>query len=193
MNSHNARPLPWRDQMRRAAEPRTQEIAWLAPPEVIALTSAHYLHAIRWLYECERLYIPNLLLSGATQVTTDDYFHTLRQQISERVSAPTVYGVLRADHRVEVCGFNAAGDVCHLIDHQTDRRMATYHRTTHERLHTQNLGAGALVFRLRYVAQHERWKISRFIQTLPDHYIATRDDKLTFERLQQYPFIGRDA
>lgn len=197
MNSSNSRRVPWGDQMRRVAENPAAVIDWMAPAEVVEDVIAQYLHAIRWLYECERLYSPQVLINGAAKVAIEDFLLDMRIGLMQRSSgkADMVYGVLRADHRVEICGFNAVGDTCYLIDHQTDRRMATYRRTTHERIHTQNLGASALVFRMRYFAQEGRWKISRFEQQLPPGYAARWNEQvMPVERLPEFiDFIGRDA
>ena len=57
--------------------------------------------------------------------------------------------------------------LCYLLDHQAERRMATYDYWTKRRLNTQDLGAGSYVYEMHYDSVAARWKIAKLIQQLP--------------------------
>jgi hypothetical protein len=76
-------------------------------------------------------------------------------------------GVLRAHHQISVRRFSDDGLSCLLIDRQSERRMATYDYWTKQRIHTQDLGSSALVFRMQFDRYTGRWKVDEFIQQLP--------------------------
>ncbi|MFN8561098.1 MAG: hypothetical protein U0703_05615 [Anaerolineae bacterium] len=108
----------------------------MAPDDVAQQVRAHYLDAIHWLND-------SMLMSwaqqwaGAPKHLNGSYLKRYRNLLlTQRESAPLT-GVLRADHSIEVREFSETGGFCLVIDQQTGRRMATYNRRSHARLHTR--------------------------------------------------------
>ena len=163
---NNPGQLPWRAKMRQLRVAEKAE--WMAPDEVVEQVRAHYLEAVAWMSE-------TMLSSWAQQWAQSPHYlngsYLKRQRnliLSERARKRVQFvGVKRANHVVEVRQFSENGSFCLVIDTQTQCRMATYNRRTHERLHTQDLGDGVVVYAMRYDAEGERWKIDSFVQELP--------------------------
>ncbi len=190
MSLNNAGRIPWGDKMRRLNAGSVQKSEWMAPDSVVAQVRAQYLEAINWLHE-------SMLSSWAKQWSTAPNFlngtHLKRYHNSLLLQRDSkgveVSGVLRADHVVEVRQFSESGAFCLVIDHQSQRRMATYNRKTLERLHTQDLGDGVVVYAMLYDAKDQRWKIGSFVQELPPDW-RTRP---MIQELSTMPgAIGRD-
>ncbi len=140
----------------------------MAPEEVVQQVRHHYFEAVNWLHD-------STFASWAAQWSeAPTYLHGtfLKRQQQTLLTArdshgPQIVAVLRCDHTIEVRHFNQYGDDCLVVDHQVGRRMATYNRETQERVHTQDLGDGAVVYRMHYDSRLRRWKIDQFIQELP--------------------------
>ncbi len=165
MSVNSSGHIPWRDKMRRLRG-SAQKSEWMAPDDVVQQVRAHYLDAIHWLND-------SMLMSwaqqwaGAPKHLNGSYLKRYRNLLlTQRESAPLT-GVLRADHSIEVREFSETGGFCLVIDQQTGRRMATYNRRSHARLHTQDLGDGVVVHAMLYDAADGRWKIGGFLQELP--------------------------
>ncbi|MEO8397677.1 MAG: hypothetical protein ABI700_32080 [Chloroflexota bacterium] len=190
MSLNNAGRIPWGDKMRRLNAGSVQKVEWMAPDHVVAQVRAQYLEAINWLHE-------SMLTSWAKQWSTAPNFlsgtHLKRYHNSLLLQRDgkgvEVSGVLRADHVVEVRQFSETGAFCLVIDHQSQRRMATYNRKTFERLHTQDLGDGVVVYAMLYDAKDQRWKIGSFVQELPTDW---RTRPLIQELSTMPGAIGRD-
>lgn len=166
---------------------------WMAPDEVVEGVRGDYLAAMRWLQEHGlapwqyRWRVAPTYLSGPY---LRRFQAILTQQ--DRKGAPAVAGVLRADHQLTVRHFSEDGETCLVVDQQTQRRMATYDRRTQDRVTTQDLGDGALVFRMRYDGVERRWKIDDFVQELPQGW----GQHATTRRIRELPalptVLGRD-
>ncbi len=157
--------VPWANRMRRLRNGKTE---WMAPDDVIEQVREQYLEAINWLNE-------SMLMSWTQQLTAasaylgGSFLRRYRNLLLSQRSARGVQltGVLRADHNVEVRQFSENGGFCLVVDQQTQRRMATYNRRTQERLHTQDMGDGVVVYAMLYDSKDGRWKIGGYIQELP--------------------------
>lgn len=168
MSVNNAGQIPWRDKMRRLRAGAAQKPEWMAPDDVVQQVRAHYLDATHWLND-------SMLMSwaqqwaGAPQHLSGSFLKRFRNLLlTQRDAKGTqLTGVLRADHTIEVREFSENGGFCLVIDQQTERRMATYNRKNHQRLHTQDLGDGVVVYAMLYDAADGRWKIGGFLQELP--------------------------
>lgn len=166
MSVNSTGHIPWRDKMRRLRGGTAEKPEWMAPDDVVQQVRAHYLDAIHWLND-------SMLMSwaqqwaGAPNHLSGSYLKRYRNLLLTQRDATPMTGVLRADHGIEVREFSESGGFCLVIDQQTGRRMATYHRKTHERLHTQDLGDGVVVHAMLYDAEDGRWKIGGFLQELP--------------------------
>ncbi|HVU11972.1 MAG TPA: hypothetical protein VHD90_11875, partial [Phototrophicaceae bacterium] len=149
--------VPWANRMRRLRKGKTE---WMAPDDVIEQVREQYLEAINWLNE-------SMLMSWTQQLTaasaylSGSFLRRYRNLLLSQRSARGVQltGVLRADHNVEVRQFSENGGFCLVVDHQTQRRMATYNHRTQERLHTQDMGDGVVVYAMLYDSKEGRWKI----------------------------------
>jgi hypothetical protein len=180
--------LPWGSKMRRIHA----EAEWMAPEEVVQQVRLHYLEALNWLHD-------SMFESWAAQWSDASAFlngaflkrHQQELLSSRDASLPAVVGVLRCDHTVEVRHFSEHGDDCLVVDHQMGRRMATYNREAQERVHTQDLGDGSVVYRMRYDARSRRWKIDQFIQELPAGWVNARRQLREIGSLP--PNFGRDS
>ncbi len=177
--------FPWSGRMRRA-----HKAEWMAPDDVVQQVREHYLEAINWLND-SMLLTWTQQWSVAPAYLSGSYLRRYRNlMLSQRDNRGVfVSGVLRADHVVEVRQFSENGGFCLVIDWQEQRRMATYNRKTHERLHTQDLGDGTVVYAMLYDAREERWKIGGFIQELPTGWRS----RSKIQELSTLPSeIGRD-
>ncbi|MDX2160142.1 MAG: hypothetical protein SF162_02345 [bacterium] len=160
MTFDNTGSLPWMDRMRRV------ESEWLAPDDVVSQVCAHYVETTEWMN--------NAMLSRSARLwalsphyLSGIYLQRCHDLLLEHKRSPRAIGILRSDHRVEARFFAPNGGYCHLIDYQTGRRMATYDPTTMERITTQDMGASAIVYFMRYDLRDHRWKINAFVQELP--------------------------
>lgn len=192
MASNSARKLPWINKMRRL---RTGSAStdWMAPEHVVEEVQADYLAALDWLQNSQTLPFPQHWRQAADWLAGPflrRYQQLLLRQRSDR-SVP-IYGVLRADHQLEVRGFSKDGRRCWLIDRQHDRRMATYDRRTHERLVTQDMGSGAMVIVMVYAPEDSRWKFEAQIQQLPQGWERRQHFAFVSEQEALPRSIGRD-
>lgn len=160
--------VPWANRMRRIQHRNAPPIEeWMAPDDVVADVVADYLDDAGWLSESSLLPIEQRWSASPLYLSGKFLFDYRRLVIQEREEgAPPFIGVLRADHHVSVRYFKAEGDMCLLVDTQTQRRMAIYDARTRARAGTQDLGSAVLVYRMIYLFDG-RWRIDRFIQQLP--------------------------
>jgi hypothetical protein len=166
MSVNNAGQIPWRSQMRQLRAAQVTE--WMAPDEVVELVRAHYLDAVTWLMDTSLASWAQQWAQAPTRLSGASLKRQRRLILNERSGKGLQFvGVVRADHVVEVRQFSETGSFCLVIDYQSQRRIATYNRKTRERLHTQDLGDGILVYAMRYDAIDQRWKIDSFVQELP--------------------------
>lgn len=168
MAMHSRGQVPWLGKMRRTNPTAARKAEWMAPDEVVDKVRSDYLTAMRWLGD-------NVLASWQQQWMLAPYymsglylkrFQTLVTQYRAGRS-PRAIGVLRADHQVTVRCFSDDGERCYVVDRQTLRRMATYDSRTRERVMTQDLGDGAVVYAMRFDAADGRWKLDEFVQEMP--------------------------
>jgi len=178
--------IPWSDKMRRVPTADDQWPEWMAPDDVVRGVKAHYLEAIGWLHDSAvrswsyQWEVAARFLSGDRLKQHRDLLLELRAQ-----GEPQVIGILRAGHIVDVRHFSWDGERCLVIDRQTQRRMATYHPATRERVHTQDLGSGIAVCAMVYHLEDRRWKIDAFIQDLPSGW----SQRHMAIRIQEYPTL----
>jgi len=141
---------------------------WTAPHQTLQRVEADYLAAQQWALETlltsHSLYLRELPRYFAGQALAEQA-HIIAGTLRRR--GPRLVGALRAHHQVQVRRFAEDGLSCCLLDHQSERRMATYDYWTKRRLHTQDLGSGVYVYLMVYDPVGARWKIARLIQQLP--------------------------
>lgn len=163
----NSEQIPWMGKLRRIRAGAAHKAEWMAPDEVVQQVQADYLAAARWLQD-------SLLLPPSQQAARASFYldgpylrhcQTLFRQ--HAADQPRLVGIMRADHQARVRHFSEDGRRCLVIDSQTQRRMATYDCRRHTRLHTQDLGDGAVVYQMLYDGRAKRWKIEAFVQELP--------------------------
>ena len=190
MSLNSTGHIPWADRMRRLRASIAHKAEWMAPDDVVERVRSEYLEAINWLNESV-LAAWSQQWSAAPDYLTGSYLRRYRNLLLSQRDAKGVQltGVLRADHVVEVRQFSENGAFCLIIDRQSQRRMATYNRRTLERLHTQDLGDGSVVYAMLYDAKDQRWKIGAFIQELP---VGWRTRSIVQELTTLPGAIGRD-
>jgi hypothetical protein len=160
--------VAWSAKMQRVNAGSARRAEWMAPEVIVKQVEKDYVTAMRWLPE-------SMTQSWSTQWTGAPYYFSglylkRHQEILKhyRVGRTMRYvGIMRCVHDVTVRHFSDDGERCLVIDHQTDRRMATYSLETGERLNTQDLGAGSFVYEMAYDKHAKRWKVDRYIQQLP--------------------------
>jgi len=163
--------VPWESKMRRT----NAEAEWMAPEEVVQQVRLHYFEAVNWLHDstfeswAAQWSEAPAYLNGSFLKRHQQALMTTRDAV-----LPHLVGVLRCDHTIEVRHFSEQGGDCLIVDHQTGRRMATYNRETQQRLNTQDLGDGAVVYRMHYDLRSRRWKIDHFVQELPAGWGSAR-------------------
>jgi hypothetical protein len=180
--------VPWERKMRRLQPGDTAE--WMAPDEVVEQVRNDYLRAQDWLGESQ-LWARGQQLHMAAYYLSGEALKNHQVALLNQGRARFI-GVLRADHEVEVRHFSETGDRCLLVDFQSGRRMATYNAQTRERLMTQDMGSGAVVYQLAYDLHDRRWKLERLIQELPAGW-ERRQPSGRIQEFTQLPLsIGRD-
>ncbi len=168
MSMYGKSRVPWAAQLRRLHAGVSEKAEWMAPDTVIQQVRSDYLLALDWLHDSalknwtHRWTYAPLYLSGAYLKA-----HQLNLQQQRQITGFRGEGVLRADHNVDIRYFSEDGERCLVVDSQTQRRMATYDPVTRARLHTQDLGDCAVVYRMNYDTRSQRWKIESFVQQLP--------------------------
>ncbi len=165
LNSSN--PVPWFHKLRRLNAGAAHKAEWMAPDEVTAQVHADYLAAIHWLQESSFHSVEALLPQAAHYLTGSCLKRHQDWCRQYRSAPPRFWGVLRADHQIQVRHFSDDGARCLVVDRQTQRRMATYDLRTQKRLHTQDLGSYTAIYQLKYDMQAKRWKLETLIQELP--------------------------
>ena len=187
-------PVPWLSRMRRIRAGAARKAEWMAPDEVVREVREHYLEAIHWLHDSTTSTLGQQWSSAAYYLA--GAFLRRHQQILMHYRTnglPGCYGVLRADHFVQVRQFSEDGDRCLVIDRQTQRRMATYNTRTRTRTMTQDLGSGAVVYVMLYIPKERRWKIDSLIQELPLGWGNHRTQPRIQEHATLPDTIGRDS
>ena len=161
------RAAPWSGNLQRLHAGVKNKAEWMAPDNVVQAVEADYLAAQHWMSE--------VLMAGYGRFLRDGPLYLSgvflkEQQRNTRAHMNKTHarmiGVLRAHHNVRVRHFSDDGLSCYVVDHQTERRMATYECKHFRRLHTQELLEGAYVYRMVYDTAAKRWKIDELIQQL---------------------------
>lgn len=196
MSLSGRRQVPWAHRMQRVNAGARFRSEWMAPDTVRRRVHEDFLAAMRWLPE-------SMLHDWSRQWNTAPHFLSgamlkRHQEILKRYQlgkVPRYTGVLRSTHQVEVRHFSDDGERCLVIDRQTARRMATYDYRTGQRIMTQDLGDGVVVYEMAYDKHANCWKIDRTIQELPAGW-SSRDGRHVRSRIDLLsalpPSIGRD-
>lgn len=161
------RRVPWVDDLKRvnAGVPKVAE--WTAPEGVIDQVRQDYLASANWLHDASLSSYPQQV-ETAPRYLSSAFLKYYRAQLDrEQHAPPLLVGVLRAMHHVDVRHFSESGEHCLVVDTQTERRITTYIRQTHERVANQHIPSTTLVFTMQYDNQDNRWKIAQFVQELP--------------------------
>lgn len=160
--------VPWSDKLRRVDAGDGHPGEWIAPRDVLNRVRLDYLSAVTWFQEAAMRDWAHLW-SVAPMYLSGHFLRRYRALITDSSSAgvPDIVGVLRADHEVGVRNFSPDGARCLVIDAQSHRRMATYHRPDGVRISTQDLGSGVVVYRMAFDDTGSRWKVDALIQQLP--------------------------
>jgi len=162
----NTRPMA--DSLHRLHPGVAHKAEWMASEDIVRRVEADYTIAQQWMADA---LLNNTIdyLNGVSR-----YFCSEALAEQQRITGlqmnkrgPRLVGVMRAHHHVQVRRFSDDGMLCYLLDHQAERRMATYDYWTKRRLNTQDLGAGSYVYEMQYDSVAARWKIAKLIQQLP--------------------------
>lgn len=140
----------------------------MASDKVVQHIVEQYLAAQRWMTD-QPLVSYQTCLNGLAYFVSGPHLQEVRRvmRLQQARSGPRLVGVLRCTHQVSVRHFADDGMSCLIVDSQTERRMATYDYWTKQRINTQNLGSGTLVYRMALDPADKRWKLHEFIQELP--------------------------
>jgi hypothetical protein len=183
--------VPWGSKMRRIHAGVAHKAEWMAPDEVVSQVSSDYLVAVGWMHDT--MLSPRIQqLKSATHHLSGTFLKQHQHRLMQPVRFPPVIGVLRADHHLSVRRFSEDGETCLVVDHQTQRRMATYDARTHARILTQDLGMATLVYSMRFDVTEKRWKIDAFIQELPIGWRNQASSRFLREQAILPTTIGRD-
>lgn len=167
---------------------------WMASDKTVRSVEVDYLAAQHWAIEA--------LLCDYTGYLRDLAHHFSGEYLREqdktvrmhmRKRGPRFIGIVRAHHRVQVRRFSDDGQTCYVLDHQSERRMATYDYWTKRRLHTQDLGTGVYVYRMAFDRAAGCWKIDQFLQQLPLGWDALPVSSAAIRLTDELPIAaGRD-
>lgn len=166
--SSTASVVPWLDSMTRENPGTRDRAEWIAPVDVIEAVTVDYISF--YTYAAERLRQGWVAYGrDLNHYLTEDMLTEQRESISMRLQSDRgrVLDVLRADHDIQVRNFSGDGLRCVVIDHRSDQRLATYDYWRGSRLHTQDMGAGTYVYEMAYDQRANKWKLARFVQSLP--------------------------
>lgn len=186
----STKPVPWSQHIRRVRAGVRNQAEWMAPSSVVARVQSDYRAALGWLQDTA-FEKPNPY--RAATYLCEDALIRYRKVATQRHGDAVFVGVLRATNRLEVRRFSENGTRCLVLDHQTERVMATYDRATGRRVGTQALEDVVQVVAMAYDIQAGCWKIAEDVQRLPIRWAdgATRD----WYRTQVEPLanVGRDS
>jgi hypothetical protein len=140
----------------------------MTPDTVLFQVRSDYLGALQWLHD-SALKVWSHQLTYAPLYLSGSFLQRHQRALKQMAGSPAPHciGILRADHQVDVRYFSEDGEHCLVIDHQTQRRMATYDLESRTRLHTQDLGSCSVVYQMICDVRTRRWRIDSFIQELP--------------------------
>ncbi len=188
------RGVPWSAELRRMKAGVAQQAEWMAPDDVVEQVRTHYIEATNWLQDSAFLTWQDQR-DYCTAYLAGKYLQQYRERVEHLRAGktPTLVGVLRADHHVDVRQFNETGEQCYIVDSQTARRMATYQLPQVARLHTQDLGESTLVFRMCYDLADKRWKIAELVQELPRGWNYTHAGRWVRIQTELPSRVGKDA
>ncbi len=189
MALNNSEPIPWLGKLKRLHAGVAHRAEWMAPEEVVVQVRGDYLAAVDWLH-ASAMDDPSQMYAQASRYLDGVYLRRLQTLLAGGNQRFT--GVLRADHQVQVRHFSEDGRRCLVIDCQTQRRMATYDRRHDLRLHTQDLGDGAVVYQMVYDVNDQRWKIEAYVQELPAGWGVAKSPQRVRLLLQPPTASGRD-
>jgi hypothetical protein len=178
--------------MRRIRAGVARKGEWMADDAVVQQVRNDYLQATRWIHDH--------MLAGwshqwqvAPRYLSGKYLKRFQTILTQhRATQQQFVGVLRADHQIVIRHFSENGESCLVVDYQAQRRMATYDVHTGERVQTQDLGDGALVYRMIYDLDAGRWKIAEFVQELPAGWGKGQRSRRIRELAVLPTSIGRD-
>ncbi len=193
MSLTGRRQVPWSHKMSRRNAGTRHKAEWTAPDPVITRVKADYLGAMRWLED-------SVSQRWSEQWNAVPYYFSgsclkRHQEILKRYRIGQVMryaGILKSSHDVSVRHFSEDGERCLVLDYQGSRRITTYNLHTKERLATQRLGDGTLVYEMVYDKQARRWKVNRFIQQLPVGWHHRKSSRQMRVLTALPPAIGRD-
>ena len=191
MNGKNG--VPWSGRMRRVPAGLARAPEWMAPDEVVEQVRADYLSSLRWMHD-HMLSAWQYQMANAPTYLSGGFLkrhHAILTQ-NRSIGEPRGVGILRADHQVLVRHFSEDGERCLVVDQQAQRRMATYDPRSHERVQTQDLGDGAVVYLMRYDLIDRRWKIDEFVQELPPGWGGHIPSRRIRELATLPTSVGRD-
>jgi len=185
--------VSWAARMIRLHPGSRKKAEWMAPEIVVQSVHRDYLDAMRWLPDSSLLdYVQqwNQAPSYLTGESLRRHQEILRHYLAGKPSQ--FVGILRCLHHVQVRRFSPDGERCIVLDHQTSRRMATYDNHNDIRVGTQDMGDATLVYEMQFDRSDGRWKINRYIQTMPAGWITENASKKV-ELWQKLPAsTGRD-
>ena len=184
--------VPWSSKMRRLHAGSANRASWIAPEIIVHHVQNDYLDTMGWLTESVFFSWSQQWLTAPTHLS-GSFLGRYQEILADyRTAKPPLYvGVLRCTHDVEVCEFSDDGEKCLVIDRQTSQRMATYDYQTHDRINTQDLGDGVVVYMMAYDHEDKRWKIDRHIQELPLSWRTGKKSRHLRLLVAPPPAVGR--
>jgi hypothetical protein len=161
------RGVAWASSLSRQNAGAGARAEWMAPPEVVETIKSDYMASQAWLTEYSRDW--GLMARGLHWHASGDYRRRQTAVLASLVGAhgPRLAATLEASHRLSVRRFSADGLSCLLIDSQTARTMVTRGYWSGRRQVRQRLPDTAVVWAMGYDLEARRWKVNRFVQTLP--------------------------
>jgi hypothetical protein len=183
-------PVPWAQQMRRVPAGERGQAEWMAGAAVVARVQADYRDALGWLQDMA-FATPNP--HRASTYLCEAALTRYRDIAAQRDGDERFVGVLRAEHVLEVRRFSEDGVRCLVLDHQTNRQMATYDRITAARVGTQALDDVVRVVAMAYDRDTERWKIADDVQQLPVGWTDGAMRRWYQTQVDPLTSVGRDS
>lgn len=156
--------VPWAQHMRQVRAGVHGQMEWIASAAVIARVQADYRGALGWLQDTA-FAAPNP--HRASTYLCEAALGRYREVAAGQAANERFVGVLRAAHQLEVRQFSEDGLRCLVLDHQTNRQMATYDGKSATRVGTQALDDEVRVVAMAYDRDADRWKIADEVQRLP--------------------------
>ncbi len=165
--SKKPQSVAWAEGMRRLQPGRRGHAEWMAADTIVDQVQHAYLEAWEWADAAQMDW--NRWRSEMDRFFGGSFLGLQRARLEALSAARGIQlaGAVSARHSLTVRAFSSDGLACLLVDHQTQRQIATFWTKTRAIAAHQPLEDRTMVFRMAYDRAGKRWRIDELIQEFP--------------------------